>query len=33
MENNHSYDLPAFAVYPIKSGSEPYLKWIIDETK
>ncbi|MHA1966857.1 MAG: divalent-cation tolerance protein CutA [Candidatus Hodarchaeales archaeon] len=28
----HSYDLPAFAVYPIKSGSEPYLKWIIDST-
>jgi periplasmic divalent cation tolerance protein len=32
IENNHSYDLPAFAVYPIKSGSELYLKWISDNT-
>ncbi|MFX0085091.1 MAG: divalent-cation tolerance protein CutA [Candidatus Hodarchaeota archaeon] len=33
IENYHSYDLPAFIVYPIKTGSEAYLKWITDETK
>ena len=25
---SHPYELPAFAVYPIQSGSEAYLKWI-----
>ena len=29
----HPYDLPAFAVYPIQSGSEAYLQWIMDETQ
>jgi periplasmic divalent cation tolerance protein len=29
----HSYDLPAFVVYPIHSGSENYLKWITEETQ
>lgn len=33
IENHHSYDLPAFAVYRIKSGSKAYLNWITDETK
>ncbi len=33
IKNHHSYDLPAFAVYPIKSGSEAYLNWLMDETK
>ncbi len=33
IENYHSYDLPAFIVYPIKTGSEAYLQWITDETK
>jgi periplasmic divalent cation tolerance protein len=28
----HSYDVPAFAVYRISSGSEEYLQWIKDET-
>lgn len=25
---SHPYELPAFAVYPIHSGSEEYLQWI-----
>jgi uncharacterized protein involved in tolerance to divalent cations len=29
----HSYDLPAFVIYPIHSGSENYLKWIREETQ
>jgi periplasmic divalent cation tolerance protein len=29
----HSYELPAFAVYKIDSGSEKYLQWINDETQ
>jgi periplasmic divalent cation tolerance protein len=29
----HPYELPAFVVYPIKSGSEAYLKWIEEETR
>jgi periplasmic divalent cation tolerance protein len=33
IEKHHSYDVPAFVVYPIKTGSEAYLQWIIDETK
>ena len=33
IEKHHSYDIPAFVVYPIKTGSEAYLQWIIDETK
>lgn len=33
IQESHPYDLPAFAVYPIHSGSEPYLKWISDETQ
>ena len=33
IQKSHSYDLPAFVVYPIHSGSEKYLKWITDETQ
>ncbi|UCE12382.1 MAG: divalent-cation tolerance protein CutA [Candidatus Heimdallarchaeota archaeon] len=33
IQESHPYDLPALAVYPIHSGSEPYLKWIADETQ
>ncbi len=33
IQESHSYDLPAFVVYPIHSGSEKYLKWISDETQ
>lgn len=29
----HSYDLPAFVVYPIHSGSEEYLNWLSEETQ
>lgn len=29
---HHPYELPAFVIYPIKSGSEPYLSWLIAET-
>jgi len=29
---NHPYELPAFVIYPIKSGSEPYLSWLMAET-
>ncbi|MFX1286228.1 MAG: divalent-cation tolerance protein CutA [Promethearchaeota archaeon] len=32
-QESHSYDLPAFVVYPIHSGSEAYLKWISGETR
>jgi len=28
----HSYDVPAFVVYRVSSGSEEYLQWIKDET-
>lgn len=33
IQESHSYDLPAFVVYPIRSGSENYLKWITEETQ
>ncbi|MFX1507088.1 MAG: divalent-cation tolerance protein CutA [Promethearchaeota archaeon] len=33
IQESHSYDLPAFVVYPIHSGSENYLKWISKETQ
>ncbi|MFX0122505.1 MAG: divalent-cation tolerance protein CutA [Candidatus Hodarchaeota archaeon] len=33
IQESHSYDLPAFVVYPIHSGSEKYLKWITEETQ
>lgn len=33
IQESHSYDLPAFVVYPIHSGSENYLKWIKEETQ
>lgn len=33
IQESHSYELPAFVVYPIHSGSEKYLKWIADETQ
>ncbi|MHA2223823.1 MAG: divalent-cation tolerance protein CutA [Candidatus Hodarchaeales archaeon] len=33
IQEAHPYDLPAFVVYPIHSGSEAYLKWISDETQ
>jgi periplasmic divalent cation tolerance protein len=29
----HSYDVPAFIVYNIHSGSDEYLQWINSETK
>jgi periplasmic divalent cation tolerance protein len=29
---HHPYELPAFVIYPIKSGSEPYLSWLSAET-
>lgn len=29
----HSYELPAFVVYEIKSGSEEYLRWLNEETR
>lgn len=32
IDKHHSYDVPAFVVYPIKTGSEAYLQWINDET-
>ena len=32
IEEKHSYSLPAFCVYPIKTGSEAYLNWIKAET-
>ena len=33
IDESHSYDLPAFVVYPIHTGSEKYLKWISEETQ
>ena len=33
IQESHSYDLPAFVVYPIHSGSEKYLNWITEETQ
>ncbi|UCG89735.1 MAG: divalent-cation tolerance protein CutA [Candidatus Heimdallarchaeota archaeon] len=33
IQESHPYDLPAFVVYPIHSGSEAYLKWIAEETQ
>ena len=33
LSKNHSYEIPAFAVYKIKSGSEEYLQWLNDETR
>ncbi|MFX0170948.1 MAG: divalent-cation tolerance protein CutA [Candidatus Hodarchaeota archaeon] len=32
IQETHPYDLPAFVIYPIHSGSKSYLKWIDDET-
>ncbi|MHA2110847.1 MAG: divalent-cation tolerance protein CutA [Candidatus Hodarchaeales archaeon] len=29
----HPYELPAFSVYPIHTGSAKYLQWISEETK
>ncbi|MCX6695482.1 MAG: divalent-cation tolerance protein CutA [Candidatus Altiarchaeota archaeon] len=29
----HSYECPAFAVYPIASGSKKYLSWISQNTR
>jgi periplasmic divalent cation tolerance protein len=29
----HPYNLPAFAVYPIHTGSAKYLQWITEVTK
>ena len=28
----HSYQLPSITAYPIKTGFEPFLQWIQDET-
>jgi len=33
IQESHSYDLPAFVVYPIHSGSEKYLNWITEGTQ
>ena len=33
LSKNHSYELPAFVVYKIKSGSKEYLQWLYDETR
>ncbi len=32
IQDSHPYDLPAFVVYPIETGSNAYLKWISEET-
>ena len=29
----HSYDTPEFLVFPIQSGSRPYLRWLADSCK
>jgi periplasmic divalent cation tolerance protein len=28
----HSYELPEFIVVPIESGSEAYVRWVVDQT-
>ena len=33
IKKHHSYDVPAFIVYQIKTGSEAYLQWITEETE
>ena len=33
LETTHSYEVPAFVVYNIQSGSEKYLQWINSETR
>ncbi|MHA1976404.1 MAG: divalent-cation tolerance protein CutA [Candidatus Hodarchaeales archaeon] len=32
LKSIHSYEIPAFAVYKIHSGSEKYLQWLSEET-
>ncbi len=32
LKSIHPYDLPAFAVYKIDTGSEEYLQWLSEET-
>jgi periplasmic divalent cation tolerance protein len=29
----HSYELPEFLVIAIESGSDEYLKWVVDQTR
>lgn len=29
----HSYELPEFVVVPVMGGSDPYLRWVTDQTR
>ncbi|MFZ0663045.1 MAG: divalent-cation tolerance protein CutA [Acidobacteriaceae bacterium] len=33
VEQLHSYDVPEFLALPVKSGSQPYLDWLLDSVK
>jgi periplasmic divalent cation tolerance protein len=29
----HSYELPEFLVLPVESGTDEYLKWVVEQTR